>query len=200
MLQHNSNSSASSASFLSSILDACCPVAAQPAPKQEAQPAPAPKASKPRNSKAHSKASKAHSNGKQEAQPKAAPKQEAQPTLPDTLPERCNACIGKEGAKQDATTALIFQYHIRKALAAYGGTASICQIYNYLRGDSPLRLEQDGSPKQDGLPRWAGLGNSKLFRNYTEGTLLTYTHKPTSNGRIRSVALAGPMLPEFPAM
>ena len=120
-------------------------------------------------------------------------------TLPEVMPERCNACIGKEGAKQDAQTSLIFQYHIRKALAAYGGTASICQIYNFLRGDSPLRLEKDGSPKVDGLPRWAGLGNSKLFRNYTEGTLLTYTHKVCSNGKVRSVAVAGPMLQEFPA-
>ena len=148
---------------------------------------------------ANAKAHNSKRNGRKANSKAHNSKQEAQPTLPDTLPERCNACIGKEGAKQDATTALIFAYHIRKALEAYNGQASICQVYNFLRGDSPLRLEQDGSPKQDGLPRWGGLGNSKLFRNYTEGTLLTYTHKPTSNGRIRSVAVAGPMLPEFPS-
>ena len=158
--------------------------------------------SKAHNSKAHNAKRTAKHNSKQDAKAQEAQqdaKQDVQPILPEVLPERCNACIGKEGAKQDATTALIFQYHIRKALAAYGGTASICQIYNHLRGDNPLRLEQDGSPKQDGLPRWSGLGNSKLFRNYTEGTLLSYTHKVCSNGKVRSVAVAGPMLQDFPA-
>lgn len=121
------------------------------------------------------------------------------PTLPETLPATANAGISAKGMEQDAATSLLFQYHIRKALAAYGGAASICQVYNFLRGDSPLRLEKDGSPKQDNLPRWRGLGSSKLFRANTEGTLLTYTHKVCSNGRIRSVAVAGPTLQEFPA-
>ena len=185
MLQHSNSSasSASSASFLSAILDACCPA-------QEAQPVAQPK---PRNSKGNSKPRNSKAQPKQEAQPVAQPAS----LLPAELPARCNACIGKEGAKQDATTALIFQYHIRRALEAYGGQATICQVYNFLRGDSPLRLEQDGSPKQDGLPRWAGLGNSKLFRNYTEGTLLNYVHKVCANGKVRSLATAGPMLQDF---
>lgn len=117
-------------------------------------------------------------------------------TLPEVMPEVCNAGITAKETVQDAQTAAIFRHHIRCALAAYGGTATICQVYNFLRGDSPLRLEKDGAPKVDGLPRWRGLGNSKLFRNYTEGTLLTYTHKVCSNGRVRSVAVAGPMLQE----
>lgn len=101
----------------------------------------------------------------------------------------------------DATTESIFRYHLQQALLAVSGqkelakaSASICQIYNYLRGDSPLRREKDGSQKVDGLPLWSGLGSSKLFRAFTEGTYLTYVHKVCSNGRIRSVAVAGPLL------
>lgn len=156
-----------------------------------------------RNSKAHN--SNSNSKGKGKA-PKAAnsnanskPASNAAPTLPETLPATANAGISAKGMEQDASTSLLFQYHIRKALAAYGGAASICQVYNFLRGDSPLRLEKDGSPKQDNLPRWRGLGSSKLFRANTEGTLLTYTHKVCANGRIRSVAVAGPTLQEFPS-
>lgn len=96
----------------------------------------------------------------------------------------------------DATTTAIFRHHIKAALAAYGGQASICQVYNFLRGDSPLRREKDGTQKVDGLPLWSGLGSSILFRNFTSGTYLIYTNKPTSNGRIRSVAVAGPLLQE----
>ena len=123
----------------------------------------------------------------------------AAPTLPENMPATANAGISAKGMEQDAATSLLFQYHIRQALQAYGGAASICQVYNFLRGDSPLRLEKDGTPKQDNLPRWRGLGSSKLFRANTEGTLLTYTHKVCSNGRIRSVAVAGPTLQEFPS-
>lgn len=143
------------------------------------------------NAKAH------NSNSKRNA--KAANNSNAAPTLPDNMPATANAGISAKGMEQDAATSLLFQYHIRQALAAYGGAASICQVYNFLRGDSPLRLEKDGTPKQDNLPRWRGLGSSKLFRANTEGTLLTYTHKVCSNGRIRSVAVAGPTLQEFPS-
>lgn len=120
-------------------------------------------------------------------------------SLPDTLPAVANAGISAKGMEQDASTSLLFQYHIRKGLEIYGGACSICQLYNYLRGDNPLRLEKDGSPKQDNLPRWRGLGSSKLFRANTQGTLLEYTNKVCSNGRIRSIVKAGPMLQEFPA-
>lgn len=113
--------------------------------------------------------------------------------LPAPLPARCSASYNAS-KPMDATTETIFRYHLIHALAAHNGTATICQIYNYLRGDSPLRLEKDGSAKEDGLPRWSGLGSSKLFRTFTEGTYLTYTHKVCSNGRIRSVAVAGPLL------
>lgn len=113
--------------------------------------------------------------------------------LPAPLPARCSASYSAQ-KPMDATTETIFRYHLIHALAAHHGTATICQIYNYLRGDSPLRMEKDGSAKEDGLPRWSGLGSSKLFRTFTEGTYLTYTHKVCSNGRIRSVAVAGPLL------
>lgn len=156
------------------------------------------------NSKAHN--SNSNSRKPRKANSKAsAPKANSNasnsnaPTLPDTLPAVANAGISGKGMEQDAATSLLFQYHIRKALEIYGGAASICQVYNFLRGDSPLRLEKDGSPKQDNLPRWRGLGSSKLFRANTEGTLLTYTHKVCSNGRVRSVAVAGPTLQEFPS-
>lgn len=121
------------------------------------------------------------------------------PTLPEILPATANAGISVKGMEQDNATSLLFQYHIRKGLEIYGGACSICQLYNYLRGDNPLRLEKDGSPKADGLPRWRGLGSSKLFRANTQGTLLEYTNKVCANGRIRSIVKAGPMLQEFPA-
>ena len=121
-------------------------------------------------------------------------------TLPDVMPERCIASYSPE-KPMPAQTAAIFRHHIQQALLAISGadtlekaTASICQIYNYLRGDSPLRLEKDGTPKQDNLPRWSGLGSSILFRNFTSGTYLVYTNKPTRNGKVRSVAVAGPLL------
>ena len=152
------------------------------------------------NSKRNSNSKgKGKGNSKAPKAPKAANNSNAMPTLPDTLPAVANAGISAKGMEQDSTTSLLFQYHIRRALEAYGGAASICQVYNFLRGDSPLRLEKDGTPKQDNLPRWRGLGSSKLFRANTEGTLLTYTHKVCSNGRIRSVAVAGPTLQEFPS-
>lgn len=121
------------------------------------------------------------------------------PTLPENLPAVANAGISAKGMEQDASTSLLFQYHIRKGLEMYGGACTICQLYNYLRGDNPLRLEKDGSPKQDNLPRWRGLGSSKLFRANTQGTLLEYTNKVCANGRIRSIVKAGPMLQEFPS-
>ena len=114
-------------------------------------------------------------------------------SLPSPLPARCIASYNAE-KPMDATTEAIFRHHLKEGLAAYGGTASICQLYNFLRGDSPLRREKDGSQKVDGLPLWSGLGSSLLFRAFTEGTYLTYTHKPTRNGKLRSVAVAGPLL------
>lgn len=159
-----------------------------------------------RNGKAHNSNSNASNSkgnskgkGKGKATSNASKPASNAPTLPEVMPEVCNAGISAKGMEQSPATSLLFQYHIRQALAAYGGAASICQVYNFLRGDSPLRLEKDGSPKVDGLPRWRGLGSSKLFRANTEGTLLTYTHKVCSNGRIRSVAIAGPTLQEFPS-
>ena len=139
---------------------------------------------------------KGKANSKASA-PKEASNSNASNSLPETLPETANAGISLKGMEQDAATSLLFQYHIRKGLEIYGGACSICQLYNFLRGDNPLRLEKDGSPKQDNLPRWRGLGSSKLFRANTQGTLLEYTNKVCSNGRIRSIVKAGPMLQDF---
>lgn len=148
------------------------------------------KASK-RNSKA--KASKRNSNATATTNSNATTNNAT--SLPSPLPARCIASYSAE-KPMDATTTAIFRHHIKAALAAYGGQASICQVYNFLRGDSPLRREKDGTQKVDGLPLWSGLGSSILFRNFTSGTYLIYTNKPTSNGRIRSVAVAGPLLQE----
>ena len=151
------------------------------------------------NSKAHN-SNASNSRKPRKANSKAsAPNSNASnaPTLPDTMPATANANITAKGMEQDAATSLLFQYHIRKGLEAYGGACTICQLYNYLRGDNPLRLEKDGSPKQDNLPRWRGLGSSKLFRANTQGTLLEYTNKVCTNGRIRSIVKAGPMLQDF---
>lgn len=150
--------------------------------------------------KAHKEAHKEAHNSHKEAHKEAS--NVATPTLPDTMPARCVASYSAE-KPMDAQTAAIFRYHLQQALLAISGaeklekaSATICQIYNFLRGDNPLRLEKDGSPKQDGLPRWGGLGSSKLFRNFTSGTYLEYTNKVCANGRMRSVAVAGPLLQE----
>ncbi len=148
------------------------------------------KASK-RNSKA--KASKRNSKASNATATTNSNATTATTSLPSPLPARCIASYSAE-KPMDATTTAIFRHHIKAALAAYGGQASICQVYNFLRGDSPLRREKDGTQKVDGLPLWSGLGSSILFRNFTSGTYLIYTNKPTSNGRIRSVAVAGPLL------
>lgn len=150
------------------------------------------KASK-RNSKA--KASKRNSKASNATATTNSNATTATTSLPSPLPARCVASYSAE-KPMDATTTAIFRHHIKAALAAYGGQASICQVYNFLRGDSPLRREKDGTQKVDGLPLWSGLGSSILFRNFTSGTYLIYTNKPTSNGRIRSVAVAGPLLQE----
>ena len=147
--------------------------------------------SKRTNSKAHNT-----TNSKASA-PKEASTSTTSNSLPENLPAVANAGISAKGMEQDAATSLLFQYHIRKGLEMYGGACTICQLYNYLRGDNPLRLEKDGSPKQDNLPRWRGLGSSKLFRANTQGTLLEYTNKVCANGRIRSIVKAGPMLQDF---
>lgn len=156
---------------------------------------------KAHNSNSNSKRNaKAHNAKVQEVQEVQEVQQEtATPTLPDTMPAVANAGISAKGMEQDTATSLLFQYHIRQGLAAYGGACTICQLYNFLRGDNPLRLEKDGTPKADNLPRWRGLGSSKLFRANTQGTLLEYTNKVCANGRIRSIVKAGPMLQEFPA-
>ncbi len=158
------------------------------------------------NSKRTNSKAKAHNTNSKRTNSKASAPKEASnsntntTTLPDVMPERCIASYSPE-KPMPAQTAAIFRHHIQQALLAISGadnlekaTASICQIYNYLRGDSPLRLEKDGSPKQDNLPRWSGLGSSILFRNFTSGTYLVYTNKPTRNGKVRSVAVAGPLL------
>ena len=151
------------------------------------------------NSKRNSKASNSNSNSNSKRNASKRNSKASNATtnnttsLPSPLPARCIASYNAQ-KPMDATTEAIFRHHLKEGLAAYGGTASICQLYNFLRGDSPLRREKDGSQKVDGLPLWSGLGSSLLFRAFTEGTYLTYTHKPTRNGKLRSVAVAGPLL------
>ena len=145
------------------------------------------------NSNSNAKASKRNAKAKAHKEAHNSHKEASNattPTLPDALPAVANAGISAKGLEQDSATSLLFQYHIRKGLEAYGGTCTICQLYNFLRGDNPLRLEKDGTPKVDGLPRWRGLGSSKLFRANTQGTLLEYSNKVCANGRIRSIVKA----------